>query len=191
MGIDYVQDWRDVHARETCWAQERCDKRDFTVLDTETTGINRVAEMVEVAIIGPNGEGIYDGLLRPRSKIAKKATETHGIKDADVAKAPRLADEWDRIQEALMAHPILIIYNQAFDLRILRQSAFVHRLKSFQVPETEDLMIRFARWSGIWNPRQHGYKWSKLESGHRAAGDCRSCVGLMEKMARRDVTVEW
>lgn len=189
--LDHAHDWREVHAKETAWARERVRLRDFNVLDTETTGVNRIAEMVELAIIGPNGETVYDGLIRPKHSIARKATETHGITNDDVREAPRLRDEHVDIQEALASQPWLLIYNKGFDERILRQSAFVNKLPPFELPRVDDLMMRFARWSGSWNAQKYGYRWAMLDSGHKAAGDCRSCVALVEKMARAPVTVEW
>jgi DNA polymerase-3 subunit epsilon len=189
--LDHAHDWRGVHARETAWAERRVQLRDFNVLDTETTGVNRIAEMVELAIIGPMGDVVYDGLIRPKHPIIKKASDTHGITNEHVKNAPTLAEEWDAIQAALMSQPWLIIYNKTFDVRILKQSAFVNKLKPFTVPRIDDLMLRFARWSGAWNPQRNGYRWAMLDSGHKAAGDCRACVGLIEKMARHPVTVKW
>jgi DNA polymerase III epsilon subunit-like protein len=191
-GIDFVTDWREVHAAETRWAMARCRRRDFAVLDTETTDVSARAEMVEVAVIGPHGKDEYNGMLRPRSRIIAPATNVHGITNSDVSKSPQLPEQHDAIQKALVSQRRLIIYNQSFDLRILEQSAYAHNLPAFKVPaKIDDLMIRFSRWAGIWNPKRSGYKWARLDSGHRAAGDCKACIGLIEKMARVPVTVEW
>lgn len=189
--VEHAQDWRDVHAKETQWAAERVRKRDFIVLDTETTGVSRVAEMVELSIVHARGHAVYDGFIRPKYKIIRSATATHGITNEKVADAPVLADEWERIQEALLSEPWLIIYNKQFDERILKQSTFVNKLKPFTLPRVDDLMLRFARWSGGWNTNKHGYRWAMLDSGHRAMGDCLACVALVEKMARAPVTVTW
>lgn len=189
--LEHAQDWREVHLKETEWAAERVRKRDFTVLDTETTGVNRVAEMVELSIVNARGEEVYDGFIRPKYRIVRSATATHGITNEKVADAPTLADEWDRIQAALMSEPWLLIYNKQFDERILKQSAFVNHLQPFVLPRVDDLMLRFARWSGGWNPQRNGYRWAMLDSGHRAKGDCISCIALVEKMARAPVSVTW
>lgn len=191
-GLEFVTDWREVHAAETKWAKARCRLCDFTVLDTETTDTSGSADMVEIAVINPFGREEYNGLLRPKPRIVRGATNVHGITNDDVATAPRLPAERDKIQNALMSRKRLIIYNRPFDIRILEQSAYIHGLSPFKVPKrVDDLMIRFARWSGIWNPKRNGYKWAKLDSGHRAAGDCLACIGLIEKMARVPVSVEW
>lgn len=190
-GVEHATDWAEVHRKETAWARARCRRRDFNVLDTETTGVNIIAEMVECAIIGPHGDEVYDGLLRPTHAIIKKASDVHGITNADVEKAPTLADEYDALQEAITSQPTLLIYNRQFDERILQQSTYANKLPPFRLPRVDDLMLRFARWAGLWNPQRNGYRWAQLDSGHKAAGDCRACVGLIEKMARRAVTVEW
>jgi DNA polymerase-3 subunit epsilon len=190
-GLEHVQDWREVHKEETDWARKRIERRDFTIIDTETTGVNRVAEMIELAVVGPNGETVYDGLIRPKREIASGATATHGITEEDVADAPLLSDEWEDIQAALMSQPWLIIYNKPFDTRILKQSAYANSLPAFKLPKVDDLMPRFARWAGSWNAMRNGYRWASLDAGHRAKGDCLACVALMEKMARVPVTVKW
>jgi DNA polymerase III epsilon subunit-like protein len=186
-GEAYVTDWLAVHKRETRWARARLKRGDFTFLDTETTGRDAAAEITEAAIISRDGSPVFDRLIRPcHASISAAASEVTGITDADVADAPTFADVADEIQRALTSQPRLIIYNASFDTRLLQQSAFASGLAPLSLPKVDDLMLRFARWVGAWEPKRDGYVWWRLEGGHRAAGDCRAAIRLMERMARQE-----
>jgi DNA polymerase III epsilon subunit-like protein len=183
-GQEYLDDWLGVHMRETRWARRLLKKRRFTCLDTETTSVNIAAEMTEVGITDGRGKVLCDTLVRPLGKMTTEAINQTGITDQELKSAPRLKKVRSKIQAALDTHPVCLIYNAEFDLRILNQSTFQVGLPEFKMPKVIDLMLRFSRWTGEWNPRQDDYAWLRLEGGHRAVGDCRAMINLMEKMAR-------
>ena len=190
-GQEYLDDWMAVHMAETRWAKQMLKHRQFTCMDTETTSTDRVAEMTEIAVIDGRGAPLCETLIKPYGPIKVTARGITGITEDDIKGAPRLADVYDKIQSALLARPIMLIYNAEFDVRILKQSTFQAGLPEFELPQVEDLMLRFARWCGVWNHRQDDYVWHRLEGGHRALGDCRSMIALMEKMARLEPTPGW
>lgn len=190
-GPQYVEDWLRVHKRETRWAKNRLARADFNFLDTETTEANAVAEITECAIIARDGSPVFDKLIKPTRPISQLASEKTGITDKDVAGAPPFGEVFDDIQAALLSQPRLVIYNAEFDVRVLRQSAFAAGRGLPDFPRIDDLMKRYARWVGAWEGKRDGYVWYKLAGGHRAAGDCRAAIALMEKMARVEVTMPY
>lgn len=191
-GQSYLDDWIGVHMAEARWAARLLRDRQFTCLDTETTSTDRVAEMTEIAIIDGLGMPVCDTLVRPQGKLKETARLLTGITGADLSKAPRLKDVRAEIQAALLHRSVLLIYNAEFDLRVLNQSTFHVGLPEFQLPaKVEDLMLHFSRFVGDWNPRQDDYAWHRLEGGHRAVGDCRAMIALLEKMCRMNPTPGW
>ena len=42
---------------------------DFVVLDTETTGLDSRAEIVEISIIDKHGNTLFDSLIKPKNPI--------------------------------------------------------------------------------------------------------------------------
>lgn len=183
-GQGYLDDWIALHREETRWARSLLKHREFTCLDTETTSVDAAAEMTEMGITDGYGATLCQTLIRPVGKLKKTASEITGITAEDLKTAPRLAKVHPQIQAAISAHPLLLIYNAEFDLRIINQSTFQAGLPEFELPKVECLMLHFARWTGDWNPRQDDYAWWRLEGGHRAVGDCRAMISLMECMAR-------
>jgi len=82
-------------------------------LDTETTGLDAVAEICEIALISHAGTILLDTLVRPRRPIPPEATAVHGIADADVAGAPSLPDIWEDLV-FLVTINALVIYSVFF-----------------------------------------------------------------------------
>ena len=61
-------------------------------LDTETTGLNDLAEIVEISILDDDGLVLLDTLVRPRRPIPADAIRIHGIRNEMVAEALLAAD---------------------------------------------------------------------------------------------------
>jgi DNA polymerase-3 subunit epsilon len=99
------------------------------MIDTETTGIDFDAGVhaVSVAVVHltlgrnqPEPELAFHTLVRPPVPIPPKATEIHGITDAEVADAPTWAD----VRAAMIPHVIGRIpaaFNAPYDFRVIEQ----------------------------------------------------------------------
>ena len=96
-------------------------EQDPLFLDTETTGLYRSSEVVEVAVVDAQGRELFDSLVRPTRGIPAEATAVHGITDEMVAKAPSWGSVWPHLRELLGGRAVGI-YNAPFDLRMMRQS---------------------------------------------------------------------
>ncbi len=53
-------------------------------LDTETTGLERSDEIIEISIVDDEGQVVFDSLVKPSQPIPADSTRIHGITDADV-----------------------------------------------------------------------------------------------------------
>ncbi len=109
-------------------------------LDTETTGLGRDDEIVEIAILEHDGTPLIDTRLRPRKPIPPEATRVHGIGPLDVQHAPA----WPAMQQAVCAAlhgRALVIYNANFDLRMLVQTA---RVSCQPAPAGRERLLRHA-----------------------------------------------
>jgi superfamily I DNA/RNA helicase len=97
--------------------------RDFTAIDIETTDKDADgAEIVEIAAVRVRDgriADVFNSLVKPEVEIAAGAVDTHGIRQVDVAMAPRFADIWPRFA-AFCAEDIIVAHNgYAFDFKIL------------------------------------------------------------------------
>lgn len=160
------------------WAQQMITSS-AVLLDTETTGLNPEAQIVQLAIIDMAGNVLFDSLLRPTHVIPHDAIAIHGITNRKVEDAPILPDVVERIKLLLTDVPV-IIYNARFDIRLLEQS-----LKAFAMPtdwlSTLDVHCAMRRYSLFMDSS----KWLKLDSSnHTAVGDCRATLELLRRMAR-------
>jgi len=132
-------------------------------LDTETTGLDGEAEICEISILDSQGEPILDTLVKPTQPIPWEAERIHGISDEMVANAPSFAELLPQINIILKEAEAIIIYNKAFDTRLLRQSAQAHGM-DFNSPrgKTTCAMIDYAAYVGQWNDKRKSYRWHSL-----------------------------
>ena len=110
------QDRRDAVNLARDWAS-----REYAVLDTETTGLGELARIVEISCIDRAGNVLVDSLVNPGGPIPAEATAIHGISDADVAGAPTFPALWPRVLEAVRGAEVILVYNAAYDRRLIRQ----------------------------------------------------------------------
>ena len=129
-------------------------------MDTETTGLEGSAEIIEICILDHKGSVLVDTLVKPCRKIPWQVTRIHGITNEMVAGSPAWIEVWPEVRKAISGRAVGV-YNSDFDVRMLSQT---------------------NRICGIsWNPRDHhffcimklyaeflGGRWQKLEAaGHQ------------------------
>jgi DNA polymerase-3 subunit epsilon len=160
---------------------------DWVALDTETTGLGLTDEVIQLAVVAPDGSTILDSLVRPavRRDIPAQASAIHHITIEELAGAPTFADLTPQFSAAVLGKRI-VAYNAEYDRRLLKQTAL---LSGGRVPDArwECAMIAYSRFVGEWDPRKNDYRFQRLPSGdHSAAGDCRATLKLIELMARAE-----
>jgi DNA polymerase-3 subunit epsilon len=170
------------------WARRLLDRGDWAILDTETTGLNSMAEIVQVAIVEPTGTIALDTLVKPGQAIPFDATAIHGITNLMVSQAPTFAEVTPRLIEFLVNRTV-IAYNAPFDRRMLDQTA---RQNGVRLPllTWECAMQRYANYLGRGASRRGGYGMPRLPRSddyrskkHQAVDDCLATLELIRRMA--------
>lgn len=169
------------------WARKVLAKTDAVILDTETTGLHNRAEVVQIGILSMAGQVLLDTLVKPTCAIPLDAQRIHRITDAMVADAPTIADLLPQLRE-LLGGARVIIYNAAYDTRILEQSLRAHSLvidvPLFGASSYDCAMEAYAEWVGDWSSYHQSYRYQRLPGGdHTAIGDSRACLAVLRRMA--------
>ena len=163
-------------------------------LDTETTGMHRNSEVIEIGIIDDQGEVLFDQLIHPRVKIDPAAGLIHGITDKMLADAPTWEQVWPQVATVLQGKRVGV-YNAEFDLRLMKQSTSRSWL-TWSLPDANffDIMKLYARFYGDWDPFHKSFRYQSLEiagrqcgiklpNSHRAVDDCLLTRALLHYMA--------
>jgi len=175
------------------WAQALMQRDNFYVLDTETTGVGKGDEIVQMGIVDKNGNIVMNQLIKPTVSIPHGASGVHGIYDADVADAPIFKEIYIEISK-LLAGQIVIAYNMDFDWRMLQQSNAKYRLPDIRTGKRDCAMKQYAKYNGKWNSKRRSYVWHKLgnaatlegitvQNAHDAIGDVLMTLALIQTIA--------
>lgn len=173
------------------WAADLVADPRTVYLDTETTGLGSDAEVVDLALIGADGRVVLETLVRPSRPIPSDATAIHGISDADVAASPYWPEVFDLLGSLLDGRPV-VVYNAAFDRRIIAQCCDRHRL----VLPTGDWHCAMRAYADYYRAEESGARgsgWRKLTVAaarfgaaagtHRAAADAVACRAVVVGIA--------
>ena len=174
------------------WAQDLMT-RDFYVLDTETTGLGKHDEIVQIGIVDKKGNPVMDEFVKPTIPIPFGASKVHGIYDSDVEHAPHFSAIYTALSK-LMAGQVVIAYNMKFDRRMLKQSGAKYGLPEIRANWEKCAMRQYAQYKGKKTNWKRGYKWHRLGiavaqeglqvvDAHNALGDARMTLALIQKMA--------
>lgn len=164
------------------------------IIDTETTGLDDTAEIVEIAIIDCQGKTLLDSFVKPRkAEISPEAYAVHGISEGAIENAPSFRDLSFHIARVCAETPV-VMYNSAFDMRLMNQSAAAHGIV-LPTLSTACAMKAYARFYGMHDPKRKGWKWQSLENAaaqqgitiegraHSALTDCRTTLKVIQAMA--------
>ncbi|HWQ84168.1 MAG TPA: 3'-5' exonuclease [Anaerolineales bacterium] len=162
-------------------------------LDTETTGLNPLDEIVEICIVDHDGKVLLNSLVRPTRPIPAEVIRVHGITNPMVAGAPAWSEVWPEVRAILSGRQVGI-YNADFDLKMMQQSSRAHRLTLDQTGwDRFCLMKLYASYYGQVGYRGE-FRWQRLEDAarqcqikllntHRALDDTLLARALLEYMA--------
>lgn len=190
----YCTDCHDRLRRESCrkYMRKWLDQ-DWCVLDVETTGLDHEAQVIEIGIIDKQGNTLLHSLVKPTIPVPAEATAIHGLQDSDLTDTPA----WPVIHEQvcnLLADRLVLAYNAQFDGRLVVQTAVAHGLPMPPV-RTECVMELFAWWVGE-RTADGSFRWHNLSDAaayfdvkftdaHRALGDCKATLAIVEQLAGR------
>jgi DNA polymerase-3 subunit epsilon len=165
--------------------------RPLIVFDTETTGTNpRADRIIEIACLKVHPDGRREQFLRrvnPGIPIPPASTAIHGIRDADVAGAPRFREIATDLA-AFLTDSDLAGYNIAgFDLPVLR-AEFLRAGVSFEVSEkrlVDSQRIFFAREPRHLAAAARFYCQSDHAGAHGALADAEMTLRVLEGQLER------
>lgn len=171
----------------------------YTVLDTETTGLNPVGgdEIIALgAVRVVKGRilqrEIFDSFVKPRRAIAPASTAIHGISPAMLRGEPPLEEVLPRFHR-FVEDTILVGHNVAFDMRFLELSTTRTGL-AFTQPVLDTLLLSY-----VVNPHQEAQSLEEIakrfgitvRGRHTALGDAlitaQVFVALIPLLAERDI----
>ena len=174
------------------------DRTDVLVLDTETTGFGRNAEVVEITIIDTTGAVQYDSLVMPRGSVPVGASNVHGLTKRVLRKegARPWPDHHDAVVRLLTGASAVCAYNVDYDERLLAQTADGYGLRWPEGRNWGCIMLAYAKHRGIPGKRPGEFRWHELEKAmahegisytgeaHRARADALATLEIMRRMAR-------
>ena len=179
-------------ASAIAWAKALLQLREVLFLDTETTGLGPLAEIVDLSIIAADGAVLLNQLVKPSRPIPIDATLIHGITNDHVVDAP----DWCAVLE--MARPVLsgkvvVAYNSSFDRGMIQQCCTAAAV-DVPVMEWQCAMRAYAAYRKDARLRAGGYRWRPLHEAaesfrlaiptHRALADAMACRGVVMAMSR-------
>lgn len=139
-----------MNGREMCssWLAENA-----LFLDTETTGLNHRAEVVEIAIVDSQGNPVFESLVKPTVPITPRLTAIHGISNDMVVDAPSWADIHPEVNRILTGKTV-VAYNSNFDARVIEQTINLYKLTGIFC-YWECAMQMYQNHTGFYKPDYH------------------------------------
>ena len=166
------------------------DRTDVLVVDVETTGFGPRDEIVEIAVVDTTGALRLAAPVMPRGRIPRRASDIHGL---TTAKLQHLnAEPWPTRYpdlHALLEGSLVIGWNVAFDVRMIRQTCEMYDLRPPRIATNDILMLYRAH-----GPKQTSYSLGhvlKAEGlavegdAHRAETDARAVLEILRRRSGR------
>jgi len=144
------------------------NKEKYAILDTETTGLGKNDEIIEISILGLDGTVLLDTYVKPSIPVSKGAYDVHKIENSTLENAPSWPEVWPQV-EVVLKGKRLIAYNAKFDVRMIQQSCKNHNI--------EEPFLRYLcmmelvmEWKGFRPKLEH---FASGTQEHRALADCK------------------
>ncbi len=194
--LNMTSQWEADSKKSVEWARTILEKDNWCILDTETTGLDTNAQIVQIGIItSTNLEG-WQAYVKPTIPISIEATQIHGITSALVKDASYFEKTFLDVWKAIDNKDV-IIYNADFDLRLIRQSLKARGIQiAFPTSDRRKCrifvnggsihcaMLNYSSWVGDYDDYFGNYRWQKLPGGdHSALGDCKATLEVIKTMA--------
>lgn len=151
--------------RESLAAQERLSELaaagNWLIVDTETTGLDDTAQVVQIGIVDATGQVLMRQMVRPDVPISPGAVAVHGLDTVALAGAPTWLEVYNDVSRLLNGRHLLA-YNAAFDRRILDQTCWHYGTTVLNAASWTCVMELFAAYVGEWSGYHGGFRWHKL-----------------------------
>ena len=174
------------------WARAIVTTHDVVFLDTETTGFGPGTEIVDIAVVGVDGDILLDTLVKPYQPIPDGASRIHGIYDDQVQNAPPWKKVYPRLVKVLAMNTV-VIYNADYDTDVIRECCGRDGLQA-PLALWDCAMKSYSAFIGERSTHSRGgYRWFKLDQAarscgivpgtHRALADAEACRQVVHWMA--------
>ena len=160
---------------------------DFVILDTETTGLGRRDEIIEVGVIGADGRTLLETLVWPRAgRVPAGATQVHGLVIGHLEGAPPWPEVLPELRSVVDGRRVLA-WNAPFDERMAQQSSRLWRVRH-GLPAFECAMRAYALARGVTHGRRKleaaAAEQGVLEAAqrHRSSDDARLTLAVLRSL---------
>lgn len=184
---------------------------DYLIIDTETTGLDNNAEVIEIAIINMHGDVLLNSLVKPTCSIPAAVTKINNITDEMVADAPLWRDVFPVILNIIDGKKWLA-WNSKFDARLIIQTGVITGYFE-DLPASKILYIAakindsqidakavYDQWYGEFDSKRNNFKRQSLATAaerhnvsvngaHRALADCMMVLGVLNAVCHSDYAV--
>ncbi|EHM4588515.1 3'-5' exonuclease [Salmonella enterica] len=184
---------------------------DYLIIDTETTGLDNNAEVIEIAIINMHGDVLLNSLVKPTCSIPAAVTKINNITDEMVADAPLWRDVFPVILNIIDGKKWLA-WNSKFDARLIIQTGVITgyfedlpaskildiaaKINNSQI----DAKAIYDQWYGEFDSKRNNFKRQRLTTAaerhnvsvngaHRALADCIMVLGVINAVCHSDYAV--
>lgn len=161
------------------------------VIDFESTGLEKDAEIVEIGLVDlENGKNIAWTFVKPfdlTSYSGSKAEEINGIQATQLLDAPTLVNVWPNLQDIIEEYHILT-YNADYDIRLLRANLQIWNIQAPHLTATCIMKIATAFYERDFflslseAALLAGIDASAYGSAHTALSDAKVARGILMRM---------
>ncbi|WP_080975512.1 exonuclease domain-containing protein [Moraxella canis] len=150
-------------------------------LDTETTGLDEQAQIIQLAIVDEDGDVIVNTYLDSDAAISPEAYRVHRIGKKQIKGYPYFRDIEASIQRLLCDRKVGM-YNADFDMRMMRQSATIclQVFESVCVMEMAKAHFGEEKWLSLVNACKRLD--IKLDNAHDAFADALATAKVYERI---------
>ena len=126
----------------------------FVVLDTESTGLTKDDEMIEIGILSDSGRTLFNARYCPEKEVNYYASKVNHLTKEQLKDYPKFTKSaWDEIKKAI-GGKIIVGHNIRADKRFIKQTLLRYHIE-------DDTETVFA---GMIDTQDLARKWLKAES---------------------------
>ena len=174
------------------WATDLFNES-FLILDTETTGLGRGSEIIEIAVLNSSGETLLETRVWPRAgRVPQSSTRVHGLTLSDLEGAPTWPEVLLELERKLEGRRVLA-WNAPFDERMAHQSSRLYNLRP-SLPHFECAMRGYAASRGVGTLSMRLERAAQVErvlgqpQAHRSLGDTQLVLAVPSSLLHTSST---